>query len=62
MRAFYESIMGGAGAFWCNAPPMKNTAQCPRRFVVMGFNYERYVGEMLEILRPPHRIDPVKDI
>lgn len=45
---FYESIMGGAGAFWCNAPPLKNTAHCPRRFVVMGFNYERFVGEMLE--------------
>ena len=45
---FYESDMGGAGAFWCNAPPIKNTSQCPRRFVVMGFNYERYIGEMLE--------------
>jgi hypothetical protein len=45
---FYESIMGGAGAFWCNAPPLKNTSQCPRRFVIMGFNFERGVGEMLE--------------
>jgi hypothetical protein len=45
---FYESTMGGAGAFWCNAPPLKNTGQCPRRFVLMGFNYERFVGEMLE--------------
>jgi len=45
---FYESSMGGAGAFWCNAPPLKNTAQCPRRFVLMGFSFERYVGEMLE--------------
>jgi hypothetical protein len=45
---FYESSMGGAGAFWCNAPPLKDTAQCPRRFVVMGFNYERGNGEMLE--------------
>ncbi|MBI5932347.1 MAG: hypothetical protein HY867_01465 [Chloroflexi bacterium] len=45
---FYESTMGGAGAFWCNAPPLKNTSQCPRRFVVMGFSYERFVGEMLE--------------
>ena len=44
----FESSMGGAGAFWCNAPPLKNTAQCPRRFVLMGFNYERSVGEMLE--------------
>ncbi len=45
---FYESIMGGAGAFWCNAPPMKNTSQCARRFVLMGFSYERGIGEMLE--------------
>jgi len=45
---FYESTMGGAGAFWCNAPPLKNTSQCPRRFVLMGFSYERFVGEMLE--------------
>jgi hypothetical protein len=44
----YESTMGGAGAFWCNAPPIKNTSQCARRFVVMGFNFERYIGEMLE--------------
>lgn len=45
---FYESTMGGAGAFWCNAPPLKNTTQCSRRFVVMGFSFERGVGEMLE--------------
>lgn len=45
---FYESIMGGPGAFWCNAPPLKNTEASKRRFVVMGFSYERGVGEMLE--------------
>ncbi len=45
---FYESAMGGAGAFWCNAPPLKGTETCPRRFVTMGFNFERGVGEMLE--------------
>jgi hypothetical protein len=45
---FYESIMGGAGAFWCNANPLTGTAGCSRKFVVMGFNYERGVGEMLE--------------
>lgn len=44
----YESTMGGKGAFWCNAPILKNTKTCPRRFVVMGFNYERGVGEMME--------------
>ncbi len=45
---FYESTMGGAGAFWCNAPPLSGTNTCSRRFVVMGFSYERGVGEMLE--------------
>lgn len=45
---FYESIMGGPDAFWCNAPPLKNTEASKRRFVVMGFSYERYIGEMLE--------------
>jgi len=45
---FYESIMGGPGAFWCNAPALKQTAHARRRFVIMGFNYERGVGEMLE--------------
>ncbi|MEW5938101.1 MAG: hypothetical protein AB1750_00450 [Chloroflexota bacterium] len=45
---FYESAMGGRDAFWCNAPPLKGAEACPRRFVTMGFNYERGVGEMLE--------------
>jgi len=44
---FFESIMGGAGAFWCNADPLVSTAACERKFVVMGFSYERGVGEML---------------
>jgi hypothetical protein len=45
---FYESVMGGAGAFWCNANPLTWSAGITRRFVVMGFSYERGVGEMLE--------------
>ena len=45
---FYESTMGGPGAFWCNAPPLKGTEASKRRFVIMGFSYERYIGEMLE--------------
>jgi hypothetical protein len=45
---FYESIMGGAGAFWCNAPPLYVTAACSRKFILMGFSFERGVGEMLE--------------
>ncbi len=45
---YYESIMAGPGAFWCNAPPLEGTGQAKRRFVIMGFNYERGVGEMLE--------------
>ena len=45
---FYESIMAGSRAFWCNAPALKNTNASGQRFVIMGFSYERGVGEMLE--------------
>lgn len=45
---FYESIMVGPGAFWCNAPPIADSSGVSRRFVIMGFNYERDVGPMLE--------------
>lgn len=45
---FYESSMAGAGAFWCNSPPLQIEPVPTRRFIVMGFSYERGVGEMLE--------------
>jgi hypothetical protein len=45
---FYESTMGGPGAFWCNAPPLNNTFASKRRFVIMGFSFERHIGEMHE--------------
>jgi hypothetical protein len=45
---FYESRMAGKGAFWCNSLPLENTSTCNRKFVIMGFSYERKVGEMLE--------------
>lgn len=54
---YYESIMAGRGAFWCNAPPLRETEHCPRRFVIMGFNFERGVGEMLEDLG--HRAESI---
>ena len=54
---FYESIMAGPGAFWCNAPPLINTQASQRRFVIMGFSYERGVGEMLENLG--HRVESI---
>ncbi len=44
---FYESIMAGPGAFFCNAPPLTGT-NATRRFIIMGFTYQRGVGEMLE--------------
>ena len=56
---FYESIMGGPGAFWCNAPPLRNTETARRRFVIMGFSYERGVGEMLENLG--HRAESIME-
>ena len=54
---YYESIMVGPGAFWCNAPPLTGTEHASRRFVIMGFNYERGVGEMLEDLG--HRAESI---
>jgi hypothetical protein len=51
---FYESRMVGAGACWCNAPPL-DLAGAARRCIVMGFNYERGVGEMLESFG--HRVE-----
>jgi len=45
---FYESRMAGPRTFWCNAPPLPGYEGINRRFVMMGFNYERGVGEMLE--------------
>jgi hypothetical protein len=56
---FYESRMAGPGAFWCNSPQIDNTAASGRRFVIMGFSYERGVGEMLEDLG--HRAESVLD-
>jgi hypothetical protein len=53
---FYESRMVGPGAFWCNAPPMPRT-DVSRRFVIMGFNYERGVGPMLESFG--HRVESI---
>lgn len=44
----YESTMVGPGSFWCNSPPVSETERFPARFVMMGFSYERGVGEMLE--------------
>jgi hypothetical protein len=52
---FFESIMVGPGAFWCNSPPISRTRGISRRFVIMGFNYERGVGPMLEAFG--HRVE-----
>ncbi|MCC6442658.1 MAG: hypothetical protein IT210_04260 [Armatimonadetes bacterium] len=52
----WESTMAGKGAYWCNSPPVEGI-DCPRIFVLMGFNYERGVGEMLEDLG--HRTESI---
>ncbi len=53
---FYESLMVGPGAFWCNSPPLSRN-DVSRRFVIMGFNYERDVGPMLESFG--HRVESI---
>ncbi len=52
---FYESIMAGKGAFWCNAYPLAETNGISRKFIIMGFSYERGIGEMLESYT--HRVE-----
>jgi len=48
---FHESIMGGPRAFDCNAGgKILRSPGVSRRFIVMGFSWERGVGEMLEDL------------
>lgn len=54
---YYESRMVGPGAFWCNSPPLEHTEHAARRFVIMGFSFERGVGEMLEDLG--HRAEAI---
>jgi hypothetical protein len=46
--------MVGDEAYFCNSDPVAGV-RCARRFVVMGFNYERGVGEMLESFG--HRVE-----
>ena len=53
---YYESHMVGKDAFWCNSPPLQN-GRCQRKFIIMGFNFERGVGEMLENLG--HRAESI---
>ncbi len=53
----FESTMGGAGAFWCNSPALQDTGTSVRRFVVMGFSYERDIGEMLHSFN--HRCEAI---
>lgn len=53
---YYESMMVGPGAVFCNAPPLAR-ADAQRRFIIMGFSYERGVGEMLENLG--HRAESI---
>jgi hypothetical protein len=46
---FLESTMAGKGAFFVNGGPVPGSL-CERKYVIMGFSYERGVGEMLEDL------------
>jgi hypothetical protein len=51
----WEAAMGGPDAFNVNGGPILETASAGRRFVVMGFNYERGLAEMLESFG--HRVE-----
>ncbi len=53
---YWESTMAGRGAYFCNSDPVPNV-KTSRIFIIMGFNYERGVGEMLEDLG--HRTESI---
>jgi hypothetical protein len=44
---FWESHMVGPQAYFCNSPAMKYPGKGYKRFIVMGFNYQRDVGQAL---------------
>jgi hypothetical protein len=46
---YYESRMYGPGAYWCNSTGI-DMPEALRLFVVMGFNYERGLAEMIHDL------------
>ncbi|MEW6745266.1 MAG: hypothetical protein AB1486_21140 [Planctomycetota bacterium] len=51
---YYESRMVGPGAYECNSPGIKDE-RSGRLYVIMGFNYERGVAEMIHDLG--HRLE-----
>jgi len=51
---FYESRMVGKNAYWCNAPALVKDS---KNFVIMGFNYERDVRQMLHSFC--HRVENI---
>jgi hypothetical protein len=54
---FWESHMVGKNAIWCNSSPLANSDECTRRFVIMGFNYQRGVAEMIHDIG--HRMESI---
>jgi hypothetical protein len=51
---YWESAMAGPRSFYINGGPVR-AIECKRPFVLMGFNYERGVAEMLHSLC--HRVE-----
>lgn len=54
---FWESQMVGQGAIWCNSSPLSHSEQCSRRFVIMGFNYQRSPAQMIHNMG--HRMESI---
>lgn len=54
LMGFYESRMVGETAYWCNSGGMIKPS---RNFVIMGFNYERDVRQMLHSFC--HRVESI---
>lgn len=56
LTGLYESLMVGPNPIWCNSAPMI-IPELNKNFLIMGFNYERDVGCMLENFG--HRVESI---
>ncbi|MEX0613689.1 MAG: DUF4214 domain-containing protein [Pirellulales bacterium] len=57
LGGMYESVMAGRGAYWINGPAQNVPSE--RAFVIMGWNFERGVGEAIHSFG--HRAESIMD-
>ena len=57
---YWESIMCGPGAFWCNAPPLAGTEHASRRFALRVGSRAEELGRRARTAHPSAFIEHVQ--